>query len=154
MLKCWKLIENSITFIVSLFYPITEYKIFQHHMWYAENPDEAISLADIITHTISKREIKSDDSLMDRGANGTLIGDDARIIGRPSIPRFVNASGITPHQLTHIPIVIAASYCKSQRGGIILIFNEAAHKGTGNSVISCIQVEAHCKKVDERASRF
>ena len=58
-------------------------------------------------YSVSKREIKSEDALIDRGANGSLIGDDTRKIASPAVPKFVNASVITPHQLTNIPIITA-----------------------------------------------
>ena len=67
--------------------------------------DDGIELPtddEILIYSVSKREIKPEDALIDRGANGSLIGDDTRKIASPAVPKFVNASGITPHQLTNI----------------------------------------------------
>ena len=129
-----------------------DYQVFQHHMCYHDDAIELPTDDEILTYSVSKQEIKPEDALIDRGANGSLIGDDTRKIASPAVPKFVNASGITPHQLTNIPIITAGAYCETQRGGVILIFHEAAYKGSGNSILSAIQMEAYCNKVDEKAS--
>merc|ERR1711884_860268 len=128
-----------------------DYQVFQHHMCYDDNAIEPPNEDEIITYSVSKHKIKPEDALIDRGANGSLLGDDTRKISSPAIPKFVNASGITPHQLTNIPVITAGAYCETKRGGVILIFHEAAYKGSGNSILSAIQMEAHCNKVDEKA---
>jgi len=88
-------------------------------------------------------------SLIDGGANGGLIGDDARILNKTM--RKVDISGIDNHQVTGLDVVTAAGLVRADKGFIILIMHQYAHLGTGKTIHSKGQVEAYGNKVDDSA---
>ena len=68
-------------------------------------------------------------SLVDRGANGGIAGDDVRVILKTL--RNVDIQGIDNHQIQNIPIVTAGGVVKSQRGPVIAILHQYAYVGRG-----------------------
>ncbi len=58
-----------------------------------------------IYYSVSSHKSQKVGSLIDRGANGGIAGDDARIIEKSD--RMVDVRGIDNHQITNIPIVTA-----------------------------------------------
>jgi len=58
-------------------------------------------------------------SLIDRGANRGIAGNDVRIIEKSD--QTVNVRGIDNHQITNIPIVTAGGVVKTQHGPMIAI---------------------------------
>ena len=105
----------------------------------------------IVTYSISNIVSGTKESLVDRGANRGLAGEDVRVICAHEPPRFINFSGIDIHQLNILPIVTAGAVAPSQQGNVIVIMHQYAHLGTGNTIHSCIQLEAYKSKVDDRA---
>ena len=70
----------------------------------------------------SSREIRQ---LVDRGANGTLGGADARILSMTN--RTVDIEGVDHHQMTNIRIGTLCSLVQTNRGPAIVILNQAAN---------------------------
>ena len=91
------------------------------------------------TYSVSKHASTMNASLVDRGANGGIAGDDVRIIDRTH--RSVDVCGIDNHQLTNVPIVTAGGVATSQHGEVIVILNQYAYTGKGKSIHSCAQME-------------
>ena len=60
-------------------------------------------------------------SLVDRGANGGIAGDDVHIIEKSDWT--VDFKGIDNHQITNIPIVMAGEVIKTQHGLAIAILH-------------------------------
>ena len=87
--------------------------------------------------------------LIDRGANGGLVGADMRVIH--TTPRKINIVGIGDHQLTGLNVVTAATLLDTQKGPIIGVFHEYAHLGKGKSIHAAGQLEWFNCKVDDRS---
>ena len=83
-------------------------------------------------------------ALVDRGANGTIVGNDARVIRK--LDKLVDVTGIDNHELNLLKMVDAASKTYSQRGEVIIIIHQCAYHGQGRSIISSCQVE-HYKNI-------
>ena len=64
-------------------------------------------------------------SLVDRGANGGIIGSDAR--GTLQHQQRVDVTGIDNHELTALKMVDASAKVQSHRGEIIVILQQYAY---------------------------
>eukprot|EP00536_Pseudo-nitzschia_multiseries_P014990 jgi/Psemu1/40807/gm1.40807_g len=102
------------------------------HQWY--NPDDDLTFPHdnqipSYTYRAHKATVTNPGfAMVDRGANGCIIGNDACLISKDIPPRYVNVTGINNHQVQNIPIATCGAYSVSNRGPIILIFNECAWK--------------------------
>ena len=104
-----------------------------------------------IVYSVSKRSIINSrkGTLIDRGANGGLAGDNVRVLHKTG--RKVDVQGIDNHQITNIPIVTAAGVVNTQRGEVILIMHQYAHIPNGKTIHSAGQLEHHGITVDDRS---
>ena len=89
--------------------------------------------------------------LVDRGANGFVTGCDTRIIERNVGNPMVHIEGIDNHRMNDIPITTSGGVIQTHKGPAIGIVRNAAHTGTGRSILSCIQMEAFGIDVGDRA---
>ena len=92
---------------------------------------------------------QSNHHLIDRGANGGLAGADMRVIH--TTPRKINIVGIDDHELTGLNVVTAAALLDTQKGPIIGVFHEYAHRGKGRSIPAAGQMEWFNCQVDDRS---
>ena len=92
------------------------------------------------------------DSLIDGGANGGLLGDDARVIEYDSIAT-ADVSGITDDTMTSLPIVQAQAKIDTiDHGPVIGIFSSYAKRNDGGRTIhSKGQLEAFGLYVDDKS---
>ena len=104
-----------------------------------------------ITYDVGKHCTTHCGALIDRGANGGILGDDARIIAETD--RVVNVQGIRDHQVTDLKIVSAGGVVDSQHGPVIAIFHQYAHMGSGKSIHSSIQLEAFGLEVNDKSCK-
>jgi hypothetical protein len=89
-------------------------------------------------------------ALLDRGANGGIIGNDARILRVHNVPA-VGVTGIYGQGLQSLMLVDAYAKISTQKGDIIGIFNQYAFLGEGKSIHSVLQIESHYgNRVNER----
>eukprot|EP00536_Pseudo-nitzschia_multiseries_P019373 jgi/Psemu1/60384/gm1.60384_g len=88
-------------------------------------------------------------AMVDRGANGCIIGNDACLISKDIPPRYVNVTRINNHQIQNIPIATCGVYSVSNRGPVIVIFHECAYTGQHPSILSSPQMEAYFSQVDD-----
>ena len=102
-----------------------------------------------VIYRVSSQHSKNCVSLVDRGANGGVAGDDIRIISRTH--RKVIIQGIDNHQINDIPIITAGGVISTQRGKVIAIFHQYAYTGKGSSIHSSGQIEWNANKVDDRS---
>ena len=123
--------------------------------WYCEDDDRQVTTQSPNqgTYNISKgiQSKTSKLSLIDRGANGMVGGSDCSIVGKPIHQRHVSITGIDNHQVLDIPICIVGAYSMSNRGPVILIFNEVAYVGKNQSIISAIQMEDYGLHVEDKS---
>jgi hypothetical protein len=103
-----------------------------------------------ITYTISKHA-HTFGSLIDRGANGGLVGDDVRIIAKTG--KFVDVAGIDNHTVNDLELVTAAGYVNTNRGPRIVILNQYAYLGKGKTIHCCAQLEHFKNNVDDRSRK-
>ena len=101
-------------------------------------PKRKLNTANHVSITVTR----NNGSLIDRGANGGLAGDDVRVVCNHDPSKFINVSGIDSHQVKDLPIVTAGGVAPSQRGDIIVILHQYTPLGKGNSIHSSIQLEA------------
>lgn len=104
-----------------------------------------------IVYSVNNHSSRTGTPLVDRGANGGLSGNDVRTITKTT--RQVNVQGIDQHQVTDRTIVTSCGYTESQRGPIIVILNQQADMGSGQTILSSPQMEAFGIKVDDRSTK-
>jgi hypothetical protein len=91
-------------------------------------------------------------SLVDRGANGGIAGDDMRLISHDAFGRTIDVQGINNHEIPKLKLGTCGAVVRTQRGYVILIFHQYAHHGRGKSIHSCIQLEDNSVQVDDHPS--
>jgi hypothetical protein len=88
-------------------------------------------------------------SLIDRGTNGGIAGDDVRIL--ETTLRTVDVRGINNHEVTGIPIVTAAGVVTTQHGPVIAIMPQYAYLRSGKTIHSAAQLEHYQNVVNDRS---
>jgi len=81
-------------------------------------------------------------ALVDRGANGGIIGNDAHILYTHT-GQEVDITGIDNHQIDSLKVVDACAKIFTQRGEAIGIFRQHAYHGKGQTIHSSGQIEWH-----------
>ena len=92
-------------------------------------------------------------SLIDRGANGGLSGDDVRVIAS-STSNFADVKGIADAEVKDVPLSTVAGVLQSSSGPIVGIFHQYAHYGKGHTIHSPLQLESFGHIVDDRCSKL
>ena len=120
--------------------------------WNQVHPSAEVTKNHIKAYSTSKTitDLMQETGLIDGGANGIIAGEECVWIGGPSIPRTVDVTGIDKHQLTNISIGTVGSLCITNRGPVIVIFNEVAYTGKHNTILSRLQLEAYHNSVNDR----
>jgi hypothetical protein len=90
-------------------------------------------------------------SLVDRGANGGILGSDARVILQHM--RTVDVTGIDNHELNQLKIVDATAKALSHRGFVIIVMRQYAYHGKGRTIHSAGQLEYYKNVVDDRSMK-
>ena len=88
-------------------------------------------------------------SLVDRGANGGIAGDNVRVIAE--VDRHVNVQGVGNHELSDLKIVTAGGVCPSHRGDVLVILHQYALIPGSQTIHSSTQMEQFGLNVDDRA---
>ena len=91
-------------------------------------------------------------SLIDRGANGGIIGNDAHVYLKHQ--RQVDVTGIDNHELSSLIIVDASARVMTQRGPAIVIMHQYAYHGLNRTIHSSVQIEHYRNTVDDRPLRL
>jgi len=79
-------------------------------------------------------------SLVDRGANGGICGDNMTLISYTG--RTIDVQGIDNHELPQLKLCSCGGVVRTQqRGPAILIFNQYAFHGQGKSIHPSLQLE-------------
>ena len=87
--------------------------------------------------------------LVDRGANGCIIGSNMTILDRTG--RFIDLTGIEDHTVRELNIVEAAGVMKSHKGPVIVHIYQGAYMPDGKSILAPLQVEAYGGTVIDKA---
>ena len=88
---------------------------------------------------------------MDRGANGGILGSDAKVFHVHT--HEVDVTGIDNHELNALKLVDASARTVTNRGPVILILRQCAYHGLKRTIHSSGQIESHRNKVDDRSMR-
>ena len=88
-------------------------------------------------------------SLVDRGANGGVAGNDVRVLFKTN--RTVDIRGIDNHQLTDVPIGTVGGVVTTQKGPVIAIMHQYALLGKGSSIHSPCQLESYKNDVNDKS---
>ena len=88
-------------------------------------------------------------SLIDRGANGGVAGDDVRVIFKTS--RMVDIKGIDNHLVNDINIGTVGGIVQTQKGPVIAIMHQYALFGKGASIHSACQMEWYKNDVNDKS---
>lgn len=91
-------------------------------------------------------------SLVDRGANGGLAGQDVRLI--ETTMRLADVSGINNHTIEALPIATVAGVVTSHLGPVVMIMHQYAYHGKGKTIHSSVQIEHHGNEVNDRSSKL
>ena len=89
-------------------------------------------------------------SLIDRGANGGVAGDDVRVIFRTN--RTVDIKGIDNHHVNNIGIGTVGGVVDTQHGPVIAIMHQYALLGKGASIHSPCQLEWYKNDVNDKST--
>ena len=90
-------------------------------------------------------------ALVDRGANGGILGDDAIVTLQHT--REVDVTGIDNHELNGLKMVDASAKIETQLGPAILIMRQYAYYGRGRSIHSAGQIEHYKNDVNDKSLR-
>ena len=119
----------------------------------SKSSTRSVNMAQVVYNTSASRvsNVKNM-SLVDRGANGGLAGDDVRVIFKTN--RSVDIRGIDNHQVTGIDIGTVGGVVDTQKGPVIAIMNQYALFGKGPSIHSPCQMEHFKNQVDDKSKRI
>ncbi len=88
-------------------------------------------------------------TLVDRGANGGILGDDAHVIFQHN--NQVDVTGIDNHEMTNLKLVDGSATAITQKGLVIIRLCQYAYYGVGRSIHSAGQIEHYKNHVDEKS---
>jgi hypothetical protein len=88
-------------------------------------------------------------SLIDRGANGGVAGNDVRVIFKTNCN--VDIRGIDNHRCTNIEISTGGGVIQTHKGPVISIFHQYALLNKGSSIHSPCRFEWYRNDVNEKS---
>jgi len=83
-------------------------------------------------------------TLADRGANGGILGNDAKVIFKSN--KTVDVIGVDNHELNALPMVNATAKAIADKGPVILILRNYAYHGLDRTLHSAGQIEWYLNK--------
>ena len=108
---------------------------------------------ELVTYRVSEHSrSKSKGSLIDRGANGGVAGNDVRRIDS-NVVRRVDIQGIDNHQITDIPIGTVGGVVPTNKGPVILIMHNYAIYGKGATIHAPGQWEMQGHDVQDKSAK-
>jgi len=84
-------------------------------------------------------------TLVDRGANGGVLGNDAKVTF--CLNKSVDVTGIDDHELSSLPMVDATAKTLTDKGEVILILRKCAYHGANCTLHSSGQIEHYQNKL-------
>jgi len=84
-------------------------------------------------------------TLVDRGANGSILGNGAKVIFKRN--KTVHVKGIDNHELNALPMVDATAKTITDKGPVILILRNYAYHGLNQTLHSAGQIKWYQNKV-------
>jgi hypothetical protein len=99
-------------------------------------------------HDITEMEY----ALVDQWANGGICGSDMKVL--EGSERFVDVVGLAGHKVNKLRVVTAQALISTHRGDAIATFYQMALLGTGKSILSCLQMEAHDADINDKSQHL
>jgi hypothetical protein len=90
-------------------------------------------------------------ALVDRGANGGILGADAHVWQKHR--QKIDVTGIDNHEMTGLQMVDGTAFVKTQNGPVILIMRQYAYYGRQRTIHSSGQIEAYKNYVNDRSMK-
>ena len=113
-------------------------------------PQQSINLTHIhLFYHVAQAKQAQHGLLVDRGANGGLVGSDVRVLSKSS--RKCAVTGIYQHQINGLE---CAALVKTNHGYVNLSMNEYAYFGKGHTIHSSGQIEWHKNQVDDKSVKI
>ena len=106
-------------------------------------------------HTVTATYNVSQDSrhlystLVDRGANGVVSGNDLRLV--QSHNTCTHLTGVGDNTIRDLPLVTCGGTARTNRGDVILLFCWGAHLPEGKTIASAGQMEHHGWTVNDKS---
>jgi len=91
-------------------------------------------------------------TLVDRGANGGTLGNDAKVIFKRN--KTVDITGIDNHEINALPMVDATAKTITDKGPVILILRNYAFHGVNRTLHSAGQIEWYQNKVYDTSMKI
>ena len=88
-------------------------------------------------------------SLVGRGDNGIVDGEDVTVINTPP-HRDVNIQGIDIHGINSVQMFTVGTLDHSQTGPVIIIFHQYEYHGKGETIHSSVHIEWYEKNTNEK----
>jgi hypothetical protein len=101
-------------------------------------------------YLVSKHDHTSNMSLVDRGANGGVAGNDICVLFKTFCT--VDIKGIDNHQLTNVPIGTVGGVVSTQNGPVIAIMQQYAFLGKASSIHSPCHLESYHTDVNDKST--
>jgi len=102
-----------------------------------------------VLYSTSSHKSHKPGSLVDRGANGGIAGNDICIIEKSD--QMVDVHGINNHQITDIPIMTTGGVITTQHGPVVAILHQYAYTGQGKTIHSSGQLEWYKNDVNDKS---
>jgi hypothetical protein len=115
------------------------------------NPQDTDRTTNAIKFSVSAARRSERGTLIDRGANGGILGSDARVQFKHQYA--IDVTGIDNHELTALQMVDATAKVETQLGPVIIWLRHYAYHGTGRTLHSAPQLESFNNVVDDRSMR-
>ena len=90
-------------------------------------------------------------TLVDRGANGGVVGDDMRIVS--TTDRSINIQGLQKHTINDLILVTAGGVTRTQMGEVIIILHQMASMPGQKTIISALQLEHFKCSITDKAPK-
>jgi hypothetical protein len=106
----------------------------------------------VIIYSASLHRRSKKGSLVDRGCNGGIYGNNTRAIS--AFDRTLDVQGVDNHRMTDIRVVQAGAVTKTQKGDVIIIMNQYANSRTARIIHSSAQLEAYKADVNDKSIKI
>ena len=103
-----------------------------------------------MTYRITQQKLtQAQGSLVDRGANGGLLGDDVWIFAWTE--KYVDVAGLNNHQEHGLRIASGAGIIDTNCGPHVALLHQYAYLGKGKTIHSCGQMEMFGLEVHDKS---
>ena len=113
------------------------------------SPSADLGYPTVTTYNVSRDSRFLFSHLVDRGANGCVIGSDLRFIAPHN--KSTHLTGVGDNTIRDLPLVSAGGVSRSNQGDVIIVFNWGAHLPDGRSIACPGQMEHFGWTIDDKS---